>query len=272
MIKKAIFGGGVALILGLLFFGRDAVSYVTTSTGYLKDSVKSSVPVEFEIERARRMVHDLVPEIRRNMHVIAKEEVEVEQLQRQIDDAAANLADDKAELMRLKTDLASNRATFVYAGRSYSPDQVKADLASRFERYKTAEATVASLQDIHQARQRSLDAARQKLEGMLAAKRQLHVEVENLEARLQMVAAAQTTSDYNFDESQLGRVKQLITDLRTRLDVAERMVNAEGYFHEEIPLDKTPPADILEQVTEYFEGTTDAAGLVGKAASGKNEG
>ncbi|NUQ63397.1 MAG: hypothetical protein HUU20_13040 [Pirellulales bacterium] len=275
MIKKAMIGGGAALLLGLLFFGRDAVSYVTTSTGYLKDSVKDSVPIEFQIERARRMIHDLVPEIRKNMYVIAKEEVEVERLQRQIADAAANLSQDKAEVMRLKTDLTSDRKTFVYAGRTYSTDQVKADLASRFDRYKTAEATLASLQDIHRARERSLDAARQKLEGMLASKRQLQVEVENLEARLQMVAAAQTTSNYNFDDSKLGRVKELIADLRTRLDVAERMVNAEGYFHDEIPLEKTPPENIVEQVTEYFEqAPAESAGLAGKAAVvvGKDEG
>ena len=57
---------------------------------------------------------------------------------------------------------------------------------------------------------------------MLAAKRKLEVDVEHLEARLKMVEAAQTTSDYAFDDSRLSRVKELITDLRTRLDVAER--------------------------------------------------
>jgi chromosome segregation ATPase len=273
MIKKAILGGGVALLLGLLFFGRNAVSYVTTSTGYLKDSVKDSVPIEFEIERARRMIHDLVPEIRKNMHVIAKEEVEVERLARQIADAESNLAQDKSEVLRLKSDLDTGSRHFAYAGRTYSAQQVKVDLASRFDRYKTAEATLASLQEIHEARQRSLDAARQKLEGMLASKRQLQVEVENLEARLQMVAAAQTTSDYNFDDSKLGRVKELIGDLRTRLDVAERMVNAEGYFHDEIPLDQTPPENIVEQVTEYFEqGSREIPVLAGKQTGSKDEG
>jgi hypothetical protein len=30
------------------------------------------------------------------------------------------------------------------------------------------------------------------------------------------------------------------------------MVNAEGYYHDEIPLDETPPEDIANQVTEYL--------------------
>ena len=52
---------------------------------------------------------------------------------------------------------------------------------------------------------------------MLAAKRQLEVDIENLEARKKMVEVAQTTSNYQFDDSQLGQVKELVTDLRTRL-------------------------------------------------------
>jgi hypothetical protein len=68
-----------------------------------------------------------------------------------------------------------------------------------------------------------------------------------------MVEAAQTTSDYKFDDSQLSRAKELVTDLRTRLEVAEKLVNAEGTFHDEIPLDQAAPENIVDQVTEYFQ-------------------
>ena len=129
---------------------------------------------------------------------------------------------------------------------------MKTDLANRFERFKTSEATLTSLRGMNSARQKSLDAARQKLEGMLAAKRQLEVDVENLEARNKMVEVAQTTSNYQFDDSQLGRVKELVTDLRTRLQVAEKMVNADSSLHDEIPLDQPTPANIVEQVGQYF--------------------
>jgi predicted Zn-dependent peptidase len=67
-----------------------------------------------------------------------------------------------------------------------------------------------------------------------------------------MVAAAQTTSQYQFDDSQLGRVKQLIAGLKTRLDVAEKLANAETTFQGEIPLDTSTPENIVDEVTEYF--------------------
>src|SRR3954467_7350047 len=105
MIKKAILGVGLAVGLSLLFFGRDAWSYVATSAGWVKSSVRDSVPVEFEIQRARDLVKNLVPDIQRNMHLIAKEEVEVERLGKQISETENRLAKDKTDLMRLKTDV-----------------------------------------------------------------------------------------------------------------------------------------------------------------------
>ncbi len=259
MIRKTLVAVGGLSLLMVLFFGRDAASYVRTSFGWVKDSVKSSVPVEFEIERARQMVKNLVPDIRKNMHVIAQEEVEIERLDKQVAQTSATMEKDRAEILRLKTDLATVQPVYNYGGRSYTVQQVKVDLANRFERYKTHDGTLVSLREIQTARRKSLDAARQKLEGMLVAKRNLEVEVENLEARFKTLEVAQTTSDSNIDDSQLGRVKELITEVRTRLNVAERLVNAQTQMDGEIPLSTPQSSDtIVDQVTEYFSGAHDA--------------
>jgi chromosome segregation ATPase len=253
MIKKTLVTVAGVTLLSVLFFGRDAVSYMGTSFGWMKDSIKSQVPVEFEIERARRMVKNLVPDIRRNMHVIAQEEVEIDRLDKEIAKTQETLTREKAEIMKLKDDLATVKPVYHYAGRTYSVTQVKVDLANRFERFKTHDATLASLHDIQTARRASLDAARQKLENMLAAKRQLEVDVEQLEAQFKMVEVAQTLSEHNIDDSQLGRVKELIGDIRTRLKVAERLAST-PIVDGEIPV-STPEGnteDIVNQVTEYF--------------------
>jgi len=252
MIKKTLITTAAILLAGVLLFGRNTIGYIRTSLGYVHDSVQNSVPVDFEIDHARQMIKDLVPEVRKNMHVIAKEEVEVQRLEEQIANSEAKLAKDKEQILRLKTDLATGKDSYSYGGRSYSLTEVKTDLANRFERFKTGEATLASLQQVHDARLKSLAAARLKLDGMLAQKRQLQVEVENLEARSQMVAAAQATSNYQFDDSQLGRVKELVQNLKSRLEVSEKLVNAETDLQGEIPLDKAAPQNIVDQVGDYF--------------------
>jgi chromosome segregation ATPase len=252
MIKKAIIGTGVVVVLAVLVFGTEAVSYMRTSAGKVSDAVHDSVPIGFQIDRARDMIDDLVPEIRKNLHLIAKEQVELESLQKQIAKAEANLEKGEEEMSRLNDDLKSGEGVFVYAGRSYTANQVKTDLANRLERCKTAKATLETKQQMYDARVRKLDAARQKLDGMLAEKRRLQVEVEHLEARLEMLAAAQTTSEYSFDDSKLARAKDLVNDLRTRLDVAEKLVSAESQLQGEIQLEETVPEDIVDRVAEYF--------------------
>ena len=256
MIRKLIFVGVGVTALGVIVFGTNVFSYVRTTAGYMKDGVAETIPVEFQIDRARGLIQDLLPEVRKNMHVIAKEEVEVQKLDEQIAQNETRLAKEKEQILKLKSDLSENKDSYNYGGRSYSAADVRQDLANRFERYKTGEATLSSLKQIRNARDKSLTAARQKLEGMLAAKRQLLVEVENLEARSQMVAAAKTTSSYQFDDSRLGNVKELIANLKTRMEVSEKLVNAEANFHDEIPLEKVVPENIESQVTEYFTPST----------------
>ena len=273
MCRKMFYTAGSLAVVSLFLFGRDAASYVVTSVGWVTDSVKDSVPIEFEIDRARKMVANLVPDIRRSMHVIAKEEVEVERLEKQIGQSEGRMTKQKQQIVRLKGDLENEQDVYNYSGRRFTIKQVKHDLANRFERYKTHDATLNSLRDIHLARTRSLEAARQKLEGMLTAKRQLEVDVENLDARLKMVEVAQTASDLNVDDSRLGRAKDLITQLRTRLEVAERVVNSEGMFRGEIPLDEAASEDIVAHVAEYFhEDHFDPGNGVGPGGIGPESG
>ena len=109
------------------------------------------------------------------------------------------------------------------------------------------------MKQMRDAREKNLDAARQKLSAMINARRKLDVDVQNLEAKRKLVEVAQASSDYVFDDSQLARAKELINDIRTRLDVAAKLANADVNVQTEIPLNEAAPADITDQVTQYFK-------------------
>src|SRR4029078_1091671 len=68
-----------------------------------------------------------------------------------------------------------------------------------------------------------------------------------------LVEVAQASSEYVFDDSQLARAKDLINDIRARLDVAAQLANADVNVQTEIPLNESAPADITDQVTQYFK-------------------
>ena len=256
MCKKLLVSVVAVVAVGYFIFGSNVTSYVGTSAERVSQAVEDSVPLEFQIDRARKMVRDLEPEIRRSMHVIAKEEVEVESLENRIQAAEQKKTKEKSEIMRLQSDLQTGKSVFRYAGHQYTSDEVKQDLSRRFARFKTSDATLGSLRDMRDARQRNLDAARQKLSAMMASQRQLMVEVENLQAKLKVVEVAQASSDLQLDDSQLARAKGLINDIQARLEVSAKLADADTNFVDEIPLDGTSSEDITEQVAEYF--STDA--------------
>ncbi|NIO45547.1 MAG: hypothetical protein GTN77_01835, partial [Planctomycetales bacterium] len=156
------------------------------------------------------MLKDLVPEVHKNMHMIAREKVRVKRLEEQIAKAEQRLARKKGEMQTLLTALETGQSAYSFAGRSYSAAQVQKDLANRLKCCKTSEATLESWQQRKAAMQQGVEAAQQKLEDMLAVKRELEVEVEHLKARLGLVEAAKASSQYQFDDSRLGRVKELV--------------------------------------------------------------
>ena len=76
---------------------------------------------------------------------------------------------------------------------------------------------------------------------MINARRKLEVDVQNLEAKRKLVEVAQASSDYVFDDSQLARAKELINDIRTRLDVAAKLANADVNVANGNPVERSRP-------------------------------
>jgi chromosome segregation ATPase len=262
MLKKGLFAGGVGLLLLALVFGRNVYSYVATSVGWVQQSVKSNVPVEFELQRARQMIAALEPEIRTHKQQIAREELELERFHQNLKGEEDGLTKKWTEIERLRADLGHGDSNFVYAGHTYTAKQVESDLSNRFDRYQTKEATVDKLKKIVEARKKGLAAAQDKLKALIASKRQLEVEVENLEARLKMVEVAKATSQLNIDDSQLARTRDLLKDIEARIEVDAQLANAEDVVLDEIPLaDSTEKGSILDRIAAYqkVKGAADKA-------------
>lgn len=254
MLKKAVIVAGGLFLLSGLFFGRDACSYVSTSFSRVKDTVREAVPVEFEIARAHKMLGNLGPEIRRNMHAIAKEEVELERLGEQVASLEGKLTRDKQEVLRLQADLRSGSKTFMVAGYSCKESDAKRALSHRFACFKTNDSTLTNLRKVQEARGRKLEGSRQKLEEMLVARKNLEVELENIAAQQKMIEVAQTASKYHFDETQLGRIKELVQGLSARLKVEERVAQMAGEtFEEEASSLGESHDDVVEEVAVYFQ-------------------
>ena len=142
--------------------------------------------MEFELERARQEISDITPEIRKNMELIAREEVEIEKLEANISQFEEKLAEDEKSIKRLNADLSSGVEYVTYHGIEYSANDVKRDLTNRFDEFKTDNETMANLRKLHVTRMDNLKTFAVDWQ-LCRLQRKLRVEIENLAARNKMI-------------------------------------------------------------------------------------
>jgi hypothetical protein len=243
---------GVSLVGGLLF-GKDVVSYVRSSAKSVRNVVKDSVPIEFELRRARDLLEEIIPEMHANVRLIAQEEVEVAALNVDIAKSEESVKEEKLRIAKLRDALAEPKAQYCFAGREYPRSYVKEDLANRFERFKESELVFASKKRLLVSRQNSLHAAMQVLEQTRSRKRMLQDKIESLASQHRLVKAASVGSHIQVDNSKLAQTEKLINQIKKRLDVAERILAHESQFVQAIPVDAVVEEDLLTQVDDYFQ-------------------
>lgn len=258
LVTAALIGAVIVLVPPVRGAVREVAHFVAVTVGGwfgdVEQAARDAVPIEASLKEARDMLSQTTPVIHQHRRTIAQREVELERLQQRVTEFEQKLAKDKQEILTLRDDLQKGQQYVRYGTRSYSADEIKQDLARRLERYKTNESTLASLKQVVEARQQALNAARQKLDNMLAARQQLEVEIENQQARLEMVRAAQAVGEYHLDDSQLSRLKQLVADIEMRVQVAAKLADEEADAYVEIPVGEPVPDDIVDEVTRYFGG------------------
>ena len=275
MITKWLKTGVIAAvglsIAGGLLFGKDVVSYICSSAKSVRTVVKDSVPVEFELKRARDMLEEIIPEMYANIRLIAEEEVEVAALKVDIAKGKEANEQEQMRIAKLREELGKSQAVYYIGNREYPRSYVKEDLAHRFERFKESELVVASKERLLTARQTSLDAAMRLLERTKTRKRELEDKIEALASQHRLIKAASIGSNIQVDNSKLAKTEKLINEIKKRLDVAERVLAHESQFVQAIPVDVVAEKDLLIQVDDYFNNKQKQQTSIARTATQESE-
>lgn len=255
MLKKILMTAVVAVV-GLFVVHKTGLdSYARTGWKKAKACAKGEVPLEFEIERIRQEVGQLVPDMKKHLSTMAQEMVTVERLQKEIADTRVSLNVQKDKILTMRKDLNSGTPVIAYDGRSFSASRVRDKLTKDFDAYKRCEGELKTREMLLDAREKSLDAARQQLADMKTQKTELEVRVAQLEAKLKMVRAAQTRNKFQFDDSQLARCKSTLAEIEDRMNVEERASELYAEFATDaIPVDKKEKStvELNKEIDSYF--------------------
>lgn len=252
MLKKGLFaGGGLLLLLVLLFGGRGLWNLVATTGENIVEAVDESIPIDTQLQRAAKMVEELKPQIAKHKRAIALEELKVADLEKKLTENEGKLVKLWSTIERRRDDLAKGQTNFVYAGDNYTHDQVEFDLGVKFDRYTTWESTNEQNRKLLDMRKKALSAAQAELRELEAAKQKLELEVEELAAKLKTVEVAKAADELNIDSSQLGKTREFVQKIRARINVEEKLMQADGLVMGEIPDEPEENISILQRIADY---------------------
>jgi hypothetical protein len=204
---------------GLFVFGGDLWKLAGRLRDGVRNEVRENMPLDLEIERAREMAASLVPDLRRNHEVIVREQVDMEELLKDIEHGRQELTIQREALLasnaQLKMLPASDKPT-------PTDIQLRRDLRRRFVNFQTAEATLDAKSHMLKCRQEALDKAEQAQTAMLLKKRELEAQVAQLSARVRLIRREGVDSQVVVDRQKLARCEELLRYLHKRLTIAER--------------------------------------------------
>lgn len=248
-----------AVLLGAMVFGKELVSYVRCSARSVQSAVQNSVPLEFELERAKEMVEQIIPEMNAQIRLIAQEEVEIEQLKADVEKTQEKLSREKRQIVMLRDKLDSHQISLVVNGIERPREQIAKQLQSKFRFHQEATDILASKQKLLETRLVSLQAARQGLDRAKARKSQLEQQIEGLVAKHRQLKASAVGSRVEFDSSQLTRAEKLINQITKRLAISERVLQHESDYDIFVVDEAINEGMLLEEIDDYFDADLESA-------------
>jgi chromosome segregation ATPase len=259
MRKLALVALGVVAVAFALSY-TNLGSYAGTAWSKLRSGAKKQVPIEFEIDRLKREVTQLSPDMKKNRSIVAEEMVAIDNLKEEITATRTRLAQQKANMLELTKAVDNGESTFVStSGVTYSRDRIVQKLARDLESCKRCESELKTKEQLLDAKERALDAARTQLGSMHEQKQELEVAIAKLEADLKNVRLAETRCKFQLDDSRLSEIKRSLSEVKGRIKAAEKAVELEAEFPNDptvISHEKTvrPAGDVTREIREYVEG------------------
>ena len=241
------------VVLGFLLFGRGFSSYLRTGSREIQRAAQESVSVEFELQRARDMVDEILPQLQANVRLIAEDEVEIAALEKDIDKGRESLLLQQEKLAGLRDKMSVQQVSYEVGRRTMTRDMLKQELASQFDRYREAELILGGKEKLLETRRQSLANALKMHDRAKHQKLQLEQKIEALVAKHRLVQTSAMGSKAEIDQSQLSEADKLVAQIQRRLDISQRVLAHESDLQEiEIDNEGVEESELLAEFDQYF--------------------
>jgi len=254
VVTTLVVGLGGWLALRALF-GPDWKSYAHTWWGNMRQSAQQQVPVRFELDRLNDKIAALRPEFEKNLQKIAKEEVELDRLRRQIANLDKRLAASKQRLLSQAAALEADSASAVGISSGGGSAATRSTVARQLAEHQADRRQRDSLSQMVAVREKRLAALTEKLNTLVKRRREWQIEAKELAARLDLVEVAESANRLDYDDSEAARIEALRDDIAARLAAREKLAAAGNLLERGLPAttEAAEPTDVARRVREYFK-------------------
>ncbi len=257
MIIKGLKRAGVAVVViviaGGVISNTEMGSYVCSSFNKATSTLKGSIPIELELQRARDTLKQIIPEMHANIRLIAKEEVEIATLKKEIETGDSNLITVANNIQQMKQKLTNQHTSYKIGRYKYSREQIKSELERKFVTYKEAELVLQSKIRLLASREKAYQESMALLETTQSQKEILASQIEDLEARYRIQQSVGVGTIVEVDSSKLTQTEKIINEIRQRLETDERVLALEGRLVDMNPTnEEKSEGELLTEIDDYF--------------------
>lgn len=232
-MKKAIALLAVGLLaVVVLAKATNVGSYVKTAWCKTKESIKDSVPTEFDIERIDREIAGLDQKLKDMYLPIAQHQVAVSQLRKDITKREAALKERKEVLLAAIANVkqAKKGDRLVYGGKAFTVEQVTKRIGLDSDQYKRQEAYLTAQRKLLDSREATLQAAQDQLQAFIAKRDEFRVQLAQLRAEHEANKLNAVGTDIEIDATPLAAIGESLNELKTRIDVQGEQLRLKGQF------------------------------------------
>lgn len=253
-LKLMLLGGAVLGGAGFLFLGTDFPSYVGTAFSSVRENVVGQIPVDIELKRAAGLIRQIDPQIETCKLDLARAEVDLENLQNSVG-RLEKVVDSEEKKLKIGSRLLSGdgQSHVQLAADFGERRRVSADLARTKDSYVNNVAILKTKRALIERQTRAVEAARQRLDAVRAERVALDDQVQALKTQqLHIEAMAASSTRFDLDSSALSQAKEVISGVRKRLDVAQRMLENEIAFQADPVAVAADERNVLKEIEDLF--------------------
>lgn len=256
LLSGTVLGGA-----GFLFLGTDFPGYLGTMASSVRESVAGQIPIEIELRRAEGLIRQIDPQIETCKRDLARAEVELEGLQQSVEHLEKVTAAEEHKL-KIGAQLLSDEG---HGGVQLAADfgarrRVSADLGRTKDSYVNNIAILKTKRTLIERQTRAVEAAKQRLAAVRSERVALEDQVQSLKTQqMQVEALAAHSNRFDLDSTALSQAKEVIANVKKRLDIAQRMLENDMVFQGDPIEVAVEERNVLQEIQQLFAAADEPA-------------